>query len=189
MYLFFDTETAGLPANYKAPVTDSKNWPRLVQIAWHVVRPDGLFEPLVTRIIKPDGFTIPEGASKIHGITTEKAMSEGQELHVVMREFLRDVERAACLVGHNIDFDMNIVGAELHRLNVPHSMLSKKQICTMKASTDYCKLPGNYGYKWPSLTQLHQTLFESEFDDAHDAGGNVLACMKCFYRLQSLGVI
>lgn len=189
MYLFFDTETAGLPANYRAPVTNSKNWPRLVQIAWNFAQADGTVEPLVTRIVKPDGYTIPEAASKLHGITTEIAMDEGEELSVVLRDFLRDVDRATDLVGHNIEFDMNIIGAELHRLNVTHSMLSKKQICTMKASTEYCKLPGNYGYKWPSLTQLHLTLFESEFDNAHDAGGNVLACMKCFYRLQSLGVI
>ena len=36
MYLFFDTETTGLPRSWKAPITDSNNWPRLVQIAWLV---------------------------------------------------------------------------------------------------------------------------------------------------------
>jgi DNA polymerase-3 subunit epsilon len=34
MYLFFDTETTGLPKNWKAPVTDLENWPRMIQIAW-----------------------------------------------------------------------------------------------------------------------------------------------------------
>ena len=32
-YLFFDTETTGLPRNYKAPSSDTRNWPRLVQLA------------------------------------------------------------------------------------------------------------------------------------------------------------
>ena len=36
MYLFFDTETTGLPKNWKAPITDLENWPRLVQLAWLV---------------------------------------------------------------------------------------------------------------------------------------------------------
>ena len=36
MYLIFDTETTGLPRNYKAPITDSANWPRAVQIAWQL---------------------------------------------------------------------------------------------------------------------------------------------------------
>ena len=34
MYLFFDTETTGLPKDWKAPISDLDNWPRLVQIAW-----------------------------------------------------------------------------------------------------------------------------------------------------------
>ncbi len=34
MYLFIDTETTGLPRNYRAPVTDLNNWPRMIQIAW-----------------------------------------------------------------------------------------------------------------------------------------------------------
>ena len=32
MYLFFDTETAGLPRNKKTPISNLKNWPRLVQM-------------------------------------------------------------------------------------------------------------------------------------------------------------
>ena len=27
MYLIFDTETTGLPKNFKAPITDTDNWP------------------------------------------------------------------------------------------------------------------------------------------------------------------
>ena len=29
MFLTFDTETTGLPKNFKADVSDSANWPRL----------------------------------------------------------------------------------------------------------------------------------------------------------------
>ena len=32
MYLIFDTETTGLPRNFKAPITDTDNWPRVVQL-------------------------------------------------------------------------------------------------------------------------------------------------------------
>ena len=32
--LFFDTETTGLPSDYNAPINNSHNWPRLVQISW-----------------------------------------------------------------------------------------------------------------------------------------------------------
>jgi len=36
MYLIFDTETTGLPKNWKAPISDTENWPRCVQLAWQV---------------------------------------------------------------------------------------------------------------------------------------------------------
>ncbi len=36
LYLIFDTETTGLPKNYKAPVSDSENWPRAVQLSWQL---------------------------------------------------------------------------------------------------------------------------------------------------------
>ncbi len=40
-YLFFDTETTGLPANYKAHFTDVHNWPRVVQLAWMLADDEG----------------------------------------------------------------------------------------------------------------------------------------------------
>ena len=36
MYLIFDTETTGLPKRWDAPITDTNNWPRCVQIAWQL---------------------------------------------------------------------------------------------------------------------------------------------------------
>ena len=36
MYLIFDTETTGLPKNWRAPISDTENWPRCVQLAWQV---------------------------------------------------------------------------------------------------------------------------------------------------------
>ena len=36
MYLIFDTETTGLPKRWDAPITDSDNWPRCIQIAWQL---------------------------------------------------------------------------------------------------------------------------------------------------------
>ncbi len=53
MYLFFDTETTGLPRNYKAPVSDSNNWPRMVQIAWRLMDEKGGEIDSQDFIIKP----------------------------------------------------------------------------------------------------------------------------------------
>ena len=36
MFLIFDTETTGLPKQWNAPITNTENWPRCVQIAWQL---------------------------------------------------------------------------------------------------------------------------------------------------------
>ena len=36
MYLIFDTETTDLPKKWNAPITDTDNWPRCVQLAWQL---------------------------------------------------------------------------------------------------------------------------------------------------------
>ena len=41
MYLIFDTETTGLPKRFDAPITDTDNWPRCIQIAWQLHDADG----------------------------------------------------------------------------------------------------------------------------------------------------
>ena len=83
-YLFFDTETTGIPQNYKAPCTDTDNWPRLVQLGWILTDANGQELGRGNRIVRPDGFEIPTAASDVHGITTERALAEGEPLHDVM---------------------------------------------------------------------------------------------------------
>jgi len=145
MYLFFDTETTGLPKNWKAPITDFDNWPRLVQLAYLHYDSNGNKISEGDFIIKPEGFTIPVSASKIHGITTRRALEEGQKLATVLQHFNSLVVQADFLVAHNISFDEKIVGAEFLRNNMPNSIESKNKICTMEKTTNFCAIPGNYG--------------------------------------------
>jgi DNA polymerase-3 subunit epsilon len=189
MYLFFDTETSGLPRDYRLPPTALDNWPRIVQIAWMAC--DGYSPSLkpTVHLIRPVGFTISHGSCQKHGISTEFAMANGVPLPPILGELLDAVQAAEVLVAHNIDFDAAVVGAEFLRAGLPNPIPMKQSRCTMKQSTKFCKLPGNYGYKWPTLDELHRTLFQSAFDGAHDAGADCLACVKCFFRLRELNAI
>jgi len=189
MYLLFDTETTGLPKNYKAPVTDTNNWPRLVQIAWLLFDNNGNEIDNRDYIIKPEGFTIPVEASNVHGISTEQALIEGEDLKKILVIFAAEIEKADYLVAHNISFDEKIVGAEFVRKGIKSKLFDKKQICTMKSSTNYCQLPGQYGYKWPNLMELHKKLFGHGFEEAHNAAADIGATAKCFWELKKLKVI
>ncbi|MDY0201854.1 MAG: 3'-5' exonuclease [Bacteroidales bacterium] len=189
MYLFFDTETTGLPRNWKAPVTDLNNWPRMIQIAWALFDEKGNGIESEGFIIKPENFEIPLDASRVHGISTERAMNEGVALETVLNKFNELVAQANFIVAHNISFDEKILGAELLRKRIQSDFNSKRKLCTMQSSTNYCKIPGPYGYKWPKLSELHIKLFGVDFEDAHDAMVDVNATVKCFWEMRKRGLI
>jgi len=186
--LFFDTETTGLPRNYKAPVSDLNNWPRLVQIAWLVTDIEGNELGGKNYIVKPNGFSIPKEASRVHGITTEIALKKGEEIAPVLESFLDDLEEASVAIAHNITFDEKIAGSELLRSGYPNLLDSKRRFCTMRSSTSFCAIPGYYGNKWPKLQELHVKLFGEDFDGAHDALADVKACARCFFKLREIGI-
>jgi len=189
MYLFFDTETTGLPKSWKAPVSDLENWPHIVQIAWALFDDVGTQVGFRDHMIKPEGFVIPESATAIHGISTERALKEGRPSAEVLKEFSEAVLGAARLVAHNLDFDEKMVRVELLRHGMPDGLSGIRKICTMKSSTAYCQIPGPYGDKWPKLSELHIKLFEVDFEDQHNAASDVLCCAKCFFELRRRAVI
>ncbi len=189
MYLFFDTETTGLPRNWKAPVSDLNNWPRLVQLAFLLFDNTGNKILSGNHIIKPSGFTIPHDAARVHGITTERAINEGQPITIVLHEFDNIIDQAEYLVAHNMSFDEKIVGAEFLRSNMQNSIVTKRKICTMASTTNFCAIAGPYGYKWPKLSELHFKLFRTGFTEAHNAAVDITATAKCFWELRRIGRI
>ena len=188
-YVFFDTETTGLPRNYKAPSSDTTNWPRLVQLSWICVDSDGAVLKEEDHIIKPQGFRIPAEASNLHGITNEIALAQGDPLDEVISAFMADVDNAEKIVGHNVSFDVHIVGAELIRSGKRDTLASKRSICTMQSTKDFCAIPGYYGYKYPKLQELHHKLFGCQFQDAHNSMSDIRATFKCFNELVARGLI
>jgi DNA polymerase III epsilon subunit-like protein len=190
MIFITDVETTGLPLDYRAPSSDSANWPHMVQLAM-MLKPDLGHAPIakMVLIIKPEGYTIPEEVSKIHGITTEKALAEGVPLAFALGIFWGLQQTADYLVGHNIGFDGKIIRAAAHRAGVTDRLTKIPTLDTMTLSTKFCNLPGKRGPKWPKLTELHTVLFGHEHKDAHDAMGDVEATERCLEGLYNIGVI
>ncbi len=190
MFLFFDVETTGMPRNWKAPVSDTFNWPRMVQIAWQAYDKDRLCTDAQEFIIKPEGWEIPYEAERIHKISTERALEEGVELKGVLQQFAKAIDEAEYIIAHNLNFDEKVVGAEFIRKSIEHRLFSSERFCTMQESTYYCKLPGTGGrFKWPTLSELHQKLFGVRFADAHSAMADTQATANCFFRLLDIEAI
>ncbi|MCO5233644.1 MAG: 3'-5' exonuclease [Chitinophagales bacterium] len=190
MYFFFDTETTGLPINWNAPASQIDNWPRIIQVGYILYDTHGKHIDTQEYIIRPEGFTIPLEASRIHGITTEKAMDEGVKLNIVLNELYDNILASSLLIGHNISFDEKVLGAEFLRKNFKNIILEKKKLCTMMSSVDYCAIPGKYNqYKWPRLDELHMKLFNRSFENAHNALADIQATADCFWKMKEIGII
>ena len=186
MYLIFDTETTGLPKNWKAPITDTDNWPRCIQIAWQLHDEMGELIEDQNYIIKPDNFEIPYESQKIHGISTELAIEEGNSLDEVLEKFNQSLEKSSFVIGHNVSFDINVIGCEFYRQQLKNSLSSKKLLDTCTEDTALlCELPGGRGgkYKLPTLIELHEFLFDTSFKEAHNATADVEATARCFLEL------
>ncbi len=191
MYLIFDTETTGLPKNWKAPLTDFDNWPRCVQLAWQIHDKKGELIDVKNFIIKPDGYDIPFNAEKIHGISTDRALKLGVPIKEVLLEFVSDVKDSKFIIGHNVSFDNNIIGCELLRCGMPNLLADFPSIDTKDDATEYCAIAGGRGgkFKWPNLTELHTKLFGEAFEEAHNASADVEATARCFLELIRLEII
>jgi DNA polymerase III epsilon subunit-like protein len=187
--IFFDTETTGLPNDYNAPATATGNWPRLVQLGW--ILTDSKYNVITKRnlIIKPEGFVIPSSSSDVHGITTRMAMENGVSLSSALQLFSEDLKKATRCIGHNVSFDKKVVACELYRKGMPDLLSRKPSTCTMRTTTDLCRIPGRYGYKYPKLQELHEHLFGYEFSDAHDAMSDITATLKCYKELKRRNLI
>ena len=186
MYLIFDTETTGLPKKWAAPISDTDNWPRCVQIAWQLHDEMGNLLEHQDYLIQPEGFNIPYDAERIHGISTELAQQQGVSLREMLDKFNTALSKAKFIVGQNLGFDVNIMGCEFYRLGIqsPMSSMPILDTCT-EVTASLLKLPGGRGgkFKLPTLTELHQYLFNQPFAEAHNATADVEATTRCFLEL------
>ena len=186
MYLIFDTETTGLPKNFRAPITDTDNWPRCIQIAWQLHADDGSLIEHQDFLVQPEGYEIPFQSQQIHGISTDLANAEGKPLNHVIEAFQEVLKKTKCLVGQNLKFDLNVMGCEFHRLSKDNSWLDLPVLDTCTETTALlCQLKGGRGgkFKLPTLSELHLHLFQDQFEEAHNATADVEATARCFFEL------
>lgn len=181
--LFTDTETTG-KWDFKASV-DAPHQPHIIQLAAILDRDGRDATEFETLVHLPADVRIDEGALRTHGITAARALEEGMPLREALTIFQNMVSAADLLVCHNTDFDLKVLLAAYARAGLISHIPSMRQYCTMRASTDVCRIPGKYGYKWPKLDEAYRVLVDpSGFEGAHSALADVRACRALYYALQ-----
>ncbi len=187
--LFLDTETVGIPADTTQPYTNHQNWPEMVSIAWQLQNESGEFITARDYIVAPRP-GVENGAAHINGITPEMQKNFGTDVYVILEELLKAFADADLVVAHHVQFDQSVIFAELDRLG--YEIPWKEWYCTKAQSADLCQIPNpskRYAgkWKWPSLDELHQFLFNEPIkgrDEFHGAAVDMWACARCYHEMQ-----
>jgi len=164
--LIFDTETTGkepldnlswnqneqfsnllLSLNPAAWIQYINLWPHILQLSYicYDTETKQITKTVNNYIDIPRSVKIPKDATKIHKITKIKIADAINKLTILraLQQFEADVRAADIIVGHNVDFDRKMIIAECIR-NEQHAlaalMASKPFSCTMKETTELCKL-------------------------------------------------
>lgn len=189
-YLFIDTETTGLPKDRNAAFWESENWPYIVQVS--IIVMDSNMGKIAENdfILTPENYTISLSSSKIHGITNEYAQKHGTKRKIVLENLRVLLQTVDFVIGHNVDFDINVLRAEIYReLGYAEEFfysLNYRVVDTMKMGMDVCKIPSTINgekYKWPTLDELYRKLFGKSFQGQHNAMNDVKATYECYCKM------
>ena len=205
--LVFDTETTGLPKS-KIINNDSLSlWPYIVQFSYVIYNfSEFKIESMVDSVIRiPEQIEISQECTNIHGISKEICDSKGVDLKDILFTFIEDVYSCDVIVGHNIQFDINMVKVELLRLiqgtyyfekfyleefyEFLNNLPKDKIYCTMQSSIVLCgiKMKDKFGKeynKFPKLLELYIKLFDSVPKNLHNSLNDVFVCLRCFGELK-----
>jgi DNA polymerase-3 subunit alpha/DNA polymerase-3 subunit epsilon len=182
MYIFFDTETTGLPPRA-----------RMAQLAYVLCNENGEIIEKYASHVKPNGWTIPKEKFFIdNNMSTERCEREGKPVKEVLSYFHDALRKAQYKIAHNIQFDNQIVQNEIIIAGYSAKEFEDtKSFCTMLSTVQYVGALNKYGKpgKWPKLEELHRKLYGHDFEDAHDALADVVVTAKCFFELKKRGII
>lgn len=205
--LIFDTETTGLPETKIISPDTLHLWPYVVQLSYVIYDSSiNIITDDYDHIIRlPKDVTISSESASIHGITDEMSRLKGESIHDVLMDFFYNLKNADMIVGHNIEFDINMLRVELLRLifdkSTPPKGLHrqkynlyfianfKKVYCTMRETVSLCNIQaidkfGKSYTKYPKLIELHEKLFSSKPNNMHNSMVDILVTLRCFVKIQ-----
>ena len=186
MKIVIDTETTGVTRLGFANKLNYRQWPRMVQIAWALLKNDSIAERR-TYLIQPVDYIIPPRSTQIHGISQEQALAEGSQIQEVLKKLQKDLTQADAVIAHNINFDLGVIESEALRHQLPITV-PETRICTLNLGRKYLKKErGIERGGRTQLGQLYETLFGFGYGPRHNADNDVTACFHVYRRLKQLG--
>jgi len=179
-YASIDIETSGLGQNA-----------HIVSIGIHIREGERVTSKYY--LIRPEGFTIEDKATEVHGITTRYALEHGRDVKAVLNELVKDFLGVRKVVGHNVQFDLGLIISELRRQGIEHEFRFDTVIDTMQQSVNYVKIENKWGgNKFPKLEETYKFLFPNrEIDKSrtHNALYDAQLADEVYIELRNRGII
>lgn len=183
--LFIDTEASGLPVKWDKPYSTEGNWPYAVQVAWIIYTKSGEKVKEENHYINDADFTISPAAEKIHGISDAFRQEKGEPRLTVMQMLANDLAQyTPMVVGHFMELDFHIAGAEFYRTGIANVLTVLPLFCTMQATSYLVRSPD---VKYLRLGELYPLLFSKAQENPHDAMADAHATAACFFELVKQG--
>lgn len=200
LILCYDTETTGIIRGNDYAHFDN---PFLASIA--ALLYDTTAHKVISSLnamIQPAGWTMPEEAGAINGLSTEYLSAVGIPASVVLPTFISLAIKANLIVAHNVEFDTKIISAALwrhmieeeedsadepiYKLKLINNWASLPTFCTMKESKDIVKVQTKNGkIKYPKLTEAYEFFFSRPLDRAHSANADAVAVLEIYLAIQA----
>lgn len=191
--LFYDIESSDMPL-WQKPSGDPEQ-PHIVELAAALVDSETNKDiALVHSLVCPSGWSISEETMKIHGITEAEARAIGVQEGTVVKMFLGIWSAADIRVAHNEQFDARMTRIATKRYcleSVQDQWKSGAKFCTMRKSTDICKIPntnGRKGYKLPKLEEAYRYFTGQDMAEKHRALADMRAAQAVYMALRAHGV-
>lgn len=179
--LFIDTEASGLPKKWYLPYTAPGNWPYAVQVSWLIYSKDGKKIKEENHYISNNDFEISASALHIHGLTKDFLQQNGMPRRQLLAILSKDLqEYQPMIVGHFLELDYHIIGADYFREGMVNPMESLPAFCIMIASQHLQQNPHN---KYLRLGSLYELLFKQPLLCQHNAMADAAATADCFFEL------
>lgn len=185
--LFIDTETSGVPDNWKEPTKNTQKWPYILQIAWSIYKKSG--EAVLERdyYIDAGEVEINKDSLAIHGITNDIIREKGISRAKVLKLLSDDlINYEPLVVGHFIEFDKKMLEVGFSRVGFNNSFGNLPRFCTMQYSS---KIAAHFGRNSLRLDELYRYLFNAEVKNYHNAKYDVKATSEVFFELLKRGNI
>jgi len=172
--LCFDTETTGKPPNNERYFNENRGakaeeWPRVIQLAFILYDTEKKKQlAFYDKLIKlPVGQIVPPDSTAVHGISDADLEKKGINIRTAIKMFIQFFNKADFVVGHNVQYDINVMCAELTLLirhpettqedkkslrDVIQKLMwdKSKRYCTLQHSKTVCQLP-KYVYEMDQL--------------------------------------